>query len=178
MRLRLFNNLGYGIIEIMMVASLVGVVPITVYIEAQKSAKSIDCISNLRNIYMATQMYEMDFERLPDAKFYPEYPKEDPKSITNILGNYVDDKKVFICPSMPLEIASKSLTYIWNDNYNNKLIDSIPNKSFSWLMTDMTAVDSEIPPPHQGSYNVVFLDGHVKSVKEAVFLPPSLAQLN
>ncbi len=177
MRPCLFNNFGYTIIEVMMVASLVGVVPITVYVEAQKSAKSADCISNLRNIYMAVQMYEMDFERLPDAKFYPDSPKEDPKSIVNLLSNYIDDKRVFICPSMPAELASKSLTYIWNDSYNSRLIDSIPNKSFGWLMTDMTAVDSKIPPPHQGSYNVVFLDGHAESVKETAFLPPPLAQL-
>lgn len=177
MKFRFLNNYGYTMIEVMMVASLVGVIPISVYLEAQKSAKSADCISNLRNIYIATQMYEMDFESLPNAKFYPKSPKDDPQSILNVLGNYIDDKRVFICPSMPSELISKSLTYIWNDSYNNRLMDSIPNKSFSWLLTDMTAVDAKIPPPHQGAYNVVFVDGHAESVKESSFLPPPLARL-
>jgi len=176
MKTRFANNLGYTMIEVMLVASLIGVIPVTVYVEAAKSARSANCISNLRNIYMALQMYEMDFERLPDAKFYPESPKDDPKSISNILSNYIDDKSVFICPSMPAELTAKSLTYIWNDSYNNKLMDSINNKGFSWLITDMTAVDSKIPPPHQGAYNVVFVDGHAESVKEADFIAPPLAR--
>ncbi|MDD5679833.1 MAG: hypothetical protein PHI59_01135 [Candidatus Omnitrophica bacterium] len=176
MKTRFLNELGYGMIEIMLVASLVGVIPITVYLEAEKSARSVDCLSNLRNIYMALQMYEMDYERLPDAKFYPESPKDDPRSIVNILSNYIDDKKVFICPSMPSELAAKSLTYVWNDSYNNKFIDSVSNKEFSWLMTDMTAVDPKIPPPHQGAYNVIFVDGHAESVKESNFLTPTLAK--
>ena len=177
MKIRFLNNTGYTIIEIMLVASLVGVIPVTVYLEAEKSARSADCISNLRNIYMALQMYEMDFEKLPDAKFYPESPRDDPKSIMNILSGYIDDKKVFICPSMPAELMSKSLTYVWNDSYNNKRMDSIINKEFSWVMTDMTVVDSKIPPPHRGAYNVVFLDGHVENVKEADFITPPLAEL-
>lgn len=160
----------------MIVASLVGAIPISVYLEAAKSAKSADCISNMRNIYMALQMYEMDFEALPDAKFYPESPRDDPKSILNILAGYLDDKRVFICPSMPAELAAKSLTYVWNDSYNNKLMDSIGNKGLSWLLTDMTAVDSKIPPPHQGCYNVVFVDGHAEGVREADFMSPPLAR--
>lgn len=119
MKTGFFGNAGYAIIEIMLVASLIGAIPVSVYLEAAKSAKSADCISNLRNIYMALEMYEMDFGALPDAKFYPESPKDDPKSILNILNSYIDDKKVFICPSMPPDLAAKSLTYIWNDSYNN-----------------------------------------------------------
>ncbi len=176
MKTKFLNNVGYTMIEVMLVASLVGVIPISVYLEAAKSAKSADCISNLRNIYMALQMYEMDFEALPDARFYPESPKNDPKSILNVLSSYIDDKKVFICPSMPSDLMAKSLTYIWNDSYNNKFMDSISNKEFSWLLTDMTAVDSKIPPPHQGSYNVVFVDGHAESIKEANFVSPPLAK--
>ncbi len=171
------DSFGYTIIEVMLAASLVGAIPVTIYMEAYKSTKSADCISNLRNIYMAAVMYEMDFEKFPDAKFYPQSPKDDPQSLVNLLSGYIDDRRVFVCPSMPEELAAKALTYIWNDSYNNRRVESIPNKSFNWLAADMTAVDSKIPPPHQGSYNVVFLDGHAQGVKEANFLPPPLAWL-
>lgn len=173
----LFNKFGYTIVEVLFVASLLGAIPMTVYIQAEKSARSVECISNMKNIYIGIQLYESDFERLPDAKFYPDNPKDDPKSIVNILGKYIDDKNVFLCPSMPDELKKKGLTYIWNDGYNNQFSDTTSEKSLKWLLTDMTAIDEKIPPPHSGSYNVLFLDGHAEAIKERVEINPVPAKL-
>lgn len=177
MKNRFLNNIGYTLIEIALVASLVGVVPVTLYLEAAKEARTVSCISNLRNIYIGMQMYEMDFETIPDAKFYPKLPKDDPQSIINILSNYIDDRKVFICPSMPDDLKKSCLTYIWNDTYNNQPLSAVRNQSSEWLMTEMSAVDPKIPPPHRGSYNILFFDGHADTIKEAVYLTPIPADL-
>ena len=177
MTIKLLNKIGYTIIELLLVTSIVGVVPITLYLEAAKHAKTADCISNLRNIYIGVQLYELDFEKLPDAEFYPKSGKDDPKSIVNILSGYIDDKRVFICLAMPDELQKRSLTYIWNDSYNGRLLDSVGSKSSEWLMTDMTAAEAKIPPPHQGFYNVLFFDGHVVGVKETIYLSPTPADL-
>lgn len=165
-------------IEVLLVTSLVGIVPISAYLAAEKEARTIDCISNMRNIYIGLQLYESDFERLPDIKFYCEDPKSDPKSLINVLGRYIDDKKVFVCPSMPDQIKNKFLTYIWNDAYNNKFSDMVDTKGSRWLLTEMTAVEPNIPPPHQGSYNVLFLDGHAETLKERVKIAPSPARFS
>ena len=176
MKNRFLGQLGYAIAELILVASIVGFIPITVYIEAAKHARTASCMSNLRNIYIGLQMYEMDFEKLPNAKFYPKSSK-DPGSIVKILSSYIDDKMVFICPAMPDELAKKGLTYIWNDSHNNEFLDRIGNKSLKWLMTEMSAVEPKIPPPHHGCYNILFFDGHIETVKEAVHLSPTPADL-
>ena len=173
----LLNKIGYTVVELLLVTSIIGVVPITVYMEAAKTAKAAHCLSNLRNIYLAVQMYEMDFDKIPNAKFYPKSPKNDPNSIVNILKNYLDDRSVFLCCAMPQELSKKGLTYIWNDTYNNKFLGSVRNKSAEWLMTEMTAADPNIPPPHHGCYNILFFDGHAASVKETVHLSPTPADL-
>ena len=159
-------------IEVLIVASLVGAIPVSVYMAAEKEARAVDCISNLRNIYVALQLYESDYERLPNIKFYPENPESDPNSLNNVLGRYIDDKKAFLCPSMPLEIQKKKLTYIWNDSYNNSFSDIVESKGTKWLVTEMTVADSKIPPPHNGSFNVLFLDGHAAGVKDKIDLAP------
>ena len=171
MRIRFFNNAGYTIVELILVTSIIGVVPVTLYMETAKHAKAVSCISNLRNIYMGVQMYELDHERLPDAKFYPESSK-DPKSIVNLLRDYIDDKSVFLCVGIPAELTEKGLTYIWNDSHNNRSMDRVPHKSSEWVMTEMTAVEPKVPPPHPGGYNILFYDGHAVTVKEAVHLSP------
>ena len=159
--------------EVALVISIVGVVPITLYLEAAKSARTASCISNLRNIYIGIEMYEMDVGGIPGAKFYPESPKDDPESILNILNNYIDNKQVFICPSMPEDLKKLSLTYIWNDRYNNQALSAVSSQSSEWLMTEMSAVEPKIPPPHRGCYNVLFFDGHVETVKKAVQITPA-----
>lgn len=173
---RFLGRFGYTLIELLLVTSIVGVIPVTVYLEVAKRARAASCISNLRNIYMGMQMYEMDFERIPDAKFYPKSPT-DPKSIVNVLENYIDNKAVYICPSMPAELVKRGLTYIWNDSHNNKLITRVPNRSSEWVMTEMTAAEAKIPPPHHGGYNILYFDGHAATVKEAVHLTPTPANL-
>lgn len=172
------GNIGYTLTELLLVASIVGVVPITVYLEAAKQARTASCMSNLRNIYIGIQMYELDHERLPDAKFYPKLPKTDPKSIMNVLRSYIDDINVYICPSLPVELMQNGLTYIWNDAHNNKSMDQVLNKSSEWALTEMSAVEPKIPPPHQGGYNVLFFDGHAITMKEAVHLTPAPADLD
>ena len=177
MKNKFLNNIGYTALEILIVISMVGVVPITVYIEAQKAAQTASCMSNLRNIYIGVQMYELDFGRLPDAEFYPKSPKTDPKSIVNLLKSQIDDNMVYLCPVMPDELKKTGLTYIWNDSYNNKSLYHVKSQSLTWMMTNMTAVEPKIPPPHHGCYNVLFFDGHVDTMKEAVYFSPTTAEL-
>jgi len=172
------EKFGYTLAELLLVTSIVGILPISVYLEAQKQAKTTSCMSNLRNIYMAVQMYEMDYGRLPDVAFYPKDARKDKRSILNVLRGYIDDRSVYLCPVAPDELKKRQITYIWNDLYNNKLLDKVRMKSVQWLMTEMTAVEPKIPPPHQGGYNVLFFDGHVATVKEEIPMSPTVADID
>ena len=174
---RIFDKFGYTAIEILIVASIVGLIPVSVYRDAYKRAQGMSCLSNLRNIYMAVEMYEMDNGTIPNIKFYPEDAENDPGSILNVLRHYIDDPGVYVCSAMPDELKKSKLTYIWNDSYNNKRLYLAKGKDSMWLVTEMTAVKPEIPPPHKGAYNVLFLDGHIESVKRAVYLMPTPAYL-
>ncbi|MBA7575696.1 hypothetical protein ES708_17532 [subsurface metagenome] len=106
---------------------------------------------------------------LPSASFYPK-DSSDKNSLANILHSYLGSKSIFLCPSLPSELKKNGITYIWNDRFSNQDPDSVRDKDKEWLMMEMTAVGREIPPPHPGGYNILYLDGHIETKRK----PPDL----
>ncbi len=149
---------GFTLGEILIVSTLVTSISITTY-HAIRKGKESQCLNNLRQIYMAVNMFTMDHGCLPSAKFFPSSPS-DPKGIHNILKPYGVRKNILFCPSLPRQLNKYGTNYIWNDNVNDKNPDSLP--SSTWLMTEMTAVSKRIPPPHGRGFGILYIDGHAK----------------
>jgi len=103
-------------------------------------------------------MFTMDYNTLPDAKFFPSSPS-DPKGIQNILKSYGARGGIFFCPSIPDQLNKYGTNYIWNDNLSGKNVSS-PDK---WLMTEMTAVSKRVPPPHNPFFCILYADGHAEA---------------
>jgi prepilin-type N-terminal cleavage/methylation domain-containing protein/prepilin-type processing-associated H-X9-DG protein len=151
-------ELGFTLTELLIVTSLLSAISPTAYIGIKNKAYEIQCANNLKQIGLAVQMFEMEQGRFPDAKFFPENPNTDPRSIKVILKNYGMPDEIFICPTAPQELKNLGLTYLWNDEINNSY--SIENASQTWLMVDMTAAYEGVKS-HRDGYNVLYADFHV-----------------
>ncbi|MFN4227724.1 MAG: type II secretion system protein [Candidatus Ratteibacteria bacterium] len=151
---------GFTLVEITFVAGIVTSLSLGVYTAAMQRGKAVDCINNLKQIYQGIVMFVQDNDQLPDAKFFPS-SKDDEKGIHNILKSYGIKGKVLFCPSLPDELNKYGTNYIWNDNLNRKRLENL--SSSTWLLTEMTAVSKDIPPPHSGRYVVIYSDGHTST---------------
>lgn len=130
-------------------------------------ARRTRVISNLRQIYMAIQMYADDNDGLPNAEFYPDI-RRDPKAVTNsprsivrLLGQGIP-ASFWINPTAPERFQQAGLTFVWNTTVNGKNLDQLEPRT--WLLMDMNAAAYMIPDviPRAGGYLVLYADGSVK----------------
>jgi prepilin-type processing-associated H-X9-DG protein len=171
LRKRLSRRSAFTLIEVMVVTGIM-MSQANNYGDVTKLAYQKACENNLRQLYMGLQMLAMDSEGLPDAKFYAENPKKDPKSLYNVLGaNY---QPSLVCPVFPPSLKDKGCTYIYNDALAGQSLDSIPDANKTWLLTELNAVSDKIAVPHLRGFHVLYSDGHVELTTK---IPPSLAEM-
>ena len=146
---------GFALTEILVVASLVVSVPVISY-KMVKRGKGSVCLNNLKQISLALEMFSADNNGLPNARFFPS-SQDDPYGIHNILKGYLTPQ-LFQCPCIPDQLNKYGTNYIWNDTLNGKNKDTVD--SSTWIMTEMTAVSKDVPPPHENGFAVLYADGH------------------
>lgn len=144
-------------------------------------AKRTQCLNNLRQLGQAIQMFAMlNDGALPEACFYPIYYDQQrqqwflapadrhDKSIKKALGPHVGNAQVFLCPAAPEKINQLGLSYLWNDQVNGKMLDTLPPNT--WLLQDMNGAafgaSALIPPSHEGGYHVLWADGSVRWINQ------------
>jgi hypothetical protein len=161
------------LLEVMMVATFVSSVSVTAY-QAVRKGNETACQNNLHQIYLALVSFQMDNGSLPNAVFFPSSP-DDPKGINNLLkDNLGGNKAVFFCPVIPSELNKRGTNYLWNDTVSGKNLDGIPGST--WLMTEVTSISPDAPPPHTRGYQTLYADGTISVGPRinfpAVTLPP------
>ena len=171
LRKRLSRRSAFTLIEVMVVTGIM-MSQANNYGDVKKLAYQKACENNLRQLYMGLEMLAMDSEGLPDAKFYAEDPKKDPKSLYNVLGaNY---QPSLVCPVFPPSLKDRGCTYIYNDALAGQSLDSIPDANKTWLLTELNAVSDKIAVPHLRGFHVLYADGHIELTTK---IPPSLAEM-
>ena len=153
------NTRGFTATELLLVTSLLSSIPVSGYVGAKNKALQIECLSNLRAIGAAVESFVAENDVYPDAKFFPEEPLKDSRSIVRIMEPYGLKGKVFVCSTAPPTFVKKGLAYLWNDEFSGKNPAQIRNPSATWLMIDITALDERISS-HSGGYNILYADGH------------------
>ncbi len=150
--------------ELTVVAGIISALSAGTYLGVQKGRER-ECINNLKNIYQAVTMFEMDNGTLPAAKFFPS-SASDNRGIHFILAQY-GARGVMFCPSLPAQLNNYGTNYIWNDEFSGKSMGSVP--SGTWLMTEMTAVNKKIPSPHMAGFSVLYAGGNAQIAPRVVF---------
>jgi prepilin-type N-terminal cleavage/methylation domain-containing protein/prepilin-type processing-associated H-X9-DG protein len=163
---RLRKRAGFTLVEVLAVTSIMTGLASNGnnFAACKDKANQTVCKNNLMQIHRALMMFLMDNESYPQAWFFPpdKHPYREQYNIANILKSYTGAPQLFICPTACQELQQRKITYLWNDQLNNKGQDSLPNPTETWVMEDINAVTNKVPPSHDTGYNVLFGDGHVK----------------
>ena len=127
----------------------------------------LECRANLTQVYKALELYSLERGTLPNLAFYPESPQRGGDSLVKILRKFGLDHHA-ICPSAPDAVAWTGLTYVWNPMLNGKRFEEIQEPV--WIVVDIQAVSTEVPPPHLGAYLVLYSDGSILETQD----PPAV----
>jgi type II secretory pathway pseudopilin PulG len=147
---------GFTLIEITAVATIISALSAGTYLGVQKGREA-ECLNNLKQIYQAVTMFEMDNGTMPPAKFFPS-SKSDKRGLHSVLAQYGIRGKVLFCPSLPEQLNNYGINYIWNDNLSGKSSGAFP--ASTWLMTEMTAVSKNVASPHMGGFAILYVGGN------------------
>jgi prepilin-type N-terminal cleavage/methylation domain-containing protein len=106
---------GLTLIEVLVViviVAILGAIGFGVAAPARESARQRACISNLKQIYLAVNLYTSDH---PEAARIPQTSLAVPGlGCTTPLLPYMRSRDIFYCPSAPSQIRSKlASTYEW-----------------------------------------------------------------
>ncbi len=184
LRIRRRGRAGMSMIEVSVVTGILATLAGqsgSAFMQAKNKAAGTQCQNNLKQIYMAIQMWADDNDgALPRAWFFPwkgtqddngvfHLDPNDAYNIVNIIaGRNSSIRKLFICPGAPEPWQRLGVTYVYNDTLSGKMLDAVPNASLTWLLMDVNVVNQQkFPAPHLGGHNVLFCDGRVKWVPQS-----------
>ncbi len=150
----------FALPEILAVAAIISAIPSTSYQKVKQKAYHTECTNNLTQIGQLLRMYVLENDRYPAAAFYPKNPEKGADSIRVLLGG---PKKLWTCPSLPDQLQSKGLTFVYNDALAGKR--TLPKPEKKWVLIEFNCVSKKAPGPHNKGYNVLFADGHIITTK-------------
>jgi prepilin-type N-terminal cleavage/methylation domain-containing protein/prepilin-type processing-associated H-X9-DG protein len=188
---------GFTLIELLVVIAIIAILAamlFPVFAKARESARRSSCVSNLRQLGLATLAYGQDYdEQLPfnATQGNPMWP------VVNALTPYVGNHQIFYCPSIGVftgtdpTLASSDANfqagnvgyYYWSslafhahtgpflDRHRPRIL-SLTSDSSLWMWSDVFGAyfwGQGLPFLHQmpkwSLTNVVFMDGHAKPVQ-------------
>jgi prepilin-type N-terminal cleavage/methylation domain-containing protein/prepilin-type processing-associated H-X9-DG protein len=95
---------AFTLIELLVVIAIIAILAailFPVFAQAREKGRQTACLSNLRQVGLALQMYAQDYDEvLPTSGDTANFA--DPKAPTNFLGAlipYIKNKSIFVCPS-------------------------------------------------------------------------------
>ena len=162
---------GLVLIEVLLVLLFLIAISAGVFHLVHEKMLAKRCQANLRLIYSALEMYEIDRGTLPRLALFPDDPKQDRDGLLTVLSPYgVGDSCV--CPELPASLRALGLTYVWNVQMNGKKLRG--SQTPTWLLVEISALSDRVPAPHLGRYNILYSNGTIgQSINPpADFRPP------
>jgi len=194
---------GFTLIELLVVIAIIAILAailFPVFARAREKARQTSCLSNLKQLGLASNMYAQDYDetlhdyatRAPTWVYYRWEP---------LVYPYLNNLQITTCPSLGRNAVSGTPTqgYIGGYGYNyyylsNQSLGNIESPAQTVMFCDVGRQDSttsgdylsaHVNPPHEPTYayitrpdfrhndqaNVAFVDGHAKSMTWGDFYP-------
>lgn len=194
---------GFTLIELLVVIAIIAILAailFPVFARARETARSSSCLSNLKQLGTAAQLYIQDF----DGRFFPGGQNV---GITprDRLDPYTKNTRIWVCPSethatVKAGTDPRYVSYMFNGQLANKVDGSIRTPADTVITHDADTgelgwtegntwdsgattdwpqvrdngwgVNSHTLPwftRHNGSFNVLFYDGHTKARRAREF---------
>jgi prepilin-type N-terminal cleavage/methylation domain-containing protein/prepilin-type processing-associated H-X9-DG protein len=127
----MIHRRGFTLIELLVVIAIIAILAailFPVFAQAREKARGAACLSNVKQLGLALQMYAQDYdETLPNHaadtdKFL------DPKAPANwakAVSPYAKNTQIFACPSAPLEPRLKTAAPPFNSYQGNAVVLSV-----------------------------------------------------
>lgn len=168
---------GFTLTELIVVIAVISILaaiafPVTSHVV--QAGKATACISNLRNLGAALNLYLGDHkEIMPTLEAGRTSIAQDVPVIDNTLNAYVSDPRVFACPGDTKGIAAATGTsYLWNNALNGQ---SITHLQFFFSNGQPSQIpillDKEAFHPYAANkVNILYADGHAS--QDLKFMTP------
>ena len=170
---RNIKNKGFTLIEFLVALAIIAVLAallFPVFAQARRQSRTVNCISNLRQIGLALKMYQQDWDRMPTESFvdsikFPMWKGKDP------LQPYTKNSAIYHCPEARSDLAGNylyraALSFTYHapgEAYTSdaKTIQLSPTSVLAYCTEHVTFVSSG---KWSGVYMVVRADGSAKRV--------------
>ena len=134
------------------------------------------CTDQLTAIYNAVSRYEVRQGVLPELFIYPVDTKRDVGSLYHFLIGEGLPGADAVCPSLPRVLRKTGQTYIWNDTLNGQRLSILEEPR--WMLVEMSALSSDVPPPHWGRYHVLMTDGEIRKLSRKQIKTMNIPQIS
>ncbi len=187
------TGLAFTLIELLVVIAIISILAaqlFPVYAKAREKARTIACVSNVKQIAFATLEYTMDYDEVMFQAVTGPCTWGDYRGWAEKLDPYMRNRQILQCHSG--RDRSVQVMYLLNDALSNQLYGAVDNVSWTMVFYDgeTTATDTDpsdgdmvtqlsrpqcgvlglLDPPgyrnneprHNEGWNVAYCDGHVK----------------
>lgn len=157
---------AFTLVETLVVAAIIAIIAALVHPAYQRvveSSRATACVSNLRQLGAALNLYLGDNGMLmPELKTGRTSRADEAPTIDNTLDKYVQDNRIFTCPADRKYAASSGTSYFWNSALNGQ---SLSNLNFLNLAREHSRIpvlyDKEgFHPFLKDKLNILYADGH------------------